>query len=148
MSSVLDAVDVTPDLSSGHWQVRFGGFEHTVRPWTWGERRRLLAASLRPGPRLDRDAFLEGLVGLLSDPPPEAAGRAVIAAVALRLCGVEPGQRVAPLLDAEAWLAQTWRWGPAELDHQPAPRIDEQLRDLAAPAPTDGWNRIEVHDDD
>lgn len=158
MPTVLDHVDAERDLATGTWRVRAGAAQHDVREWTWGERRRLVSACVRPGPagpELDSEAFLDGLVELLVAPPPQPAQRDLLAAVTLRLCGVVPGASARSLLQAEARLAREWGWGPAELDHQPAPRIDEHLRawsgSAAGPAGTadgSGWTGVIVVDDD
>lgn len=153
MPTALDLVDVTPDLGRGTWRVAIGDRAYTVREWTWGERRRLLAACVRDddgAAALDGASFAQGVVQLLVAPPPPSDARDLLAAVALRLCGVVPGARPAPLLESEVRLARERGWGPAELDHQPAPRIDEQLR---APAGSgagaaDGWSGVIVIDDD
>lgn len=155
MPTVLDHVDAERDLATGTWRVRVGATQHDVREWTWGERRRLVSACVRPGPvgpELDAEAFLDGLVELLVAPPPQPSQRDLLAAVTLRLCGVVPDAPAGSLLEAEARLARGWGWGPAELDHQPAPRIDEHLGAWSGPsaatADRSGWTGVIVVDDD
>jgi hypothetical protein len=168
--SVLDlpGVVVDADVATGGWQVALpaqaaagrpaGGpaagpaagsaSQYRIREWTWGERRRLVAASMRADGRLDRARFLRRLVELLADPVPEAGEDALLASVALRLLGVGSSSWVGSLPSAEAVLARTWGWGPAELDQQPAPWVDGHLRALGgqptAAASQAGWTTIIV----
>src|SRR5690606_10513918 len=72
MPTALDLVDVTPDLGRGTWRVAIGDRAYTVREWTWGERRRLLAACVRDddgAAALDGASFAQGVVQLLVAPP-------------------------------------------------------------------------------
>jgi hypothetical protein len=149
----LAEVAVTADLRDGTWAVEIPSGRHRVREWTWGERRRLVDSAIRPGPVLDAEAFVEGLVALLVDPVPSAPDRDLLGAVTLRLLGVAPGQQPPSLLGAEAAFARAWGFGPAELDHQPAPRLDQQLALLPPLEPTVAphrgeWTSIVVDDGD
>jgi len=158
--SVLEHPDVavSPDVRGGTWTVDVPAGRYSVRRWTWGERRHLLDAcgDVANG-KFDRRRFARTLCNLVVEPPPAAAPDAVVlAAVALRLLGADPDQPVLPLLDAEALFARSWRWGPAELDGQPADRLDrhgtrlaEEAQQAATAAPPrldDGWTSIVVDD--
>lgn len=160
-TSVLDRPDVTAglDAGTGRWHATVGAGRYTVREWTWGERWRLVDGCTRGG-GFDRGAFVDHLLGLLVTPVPAGGDRALVAAVTLRLLGVEPGARPASLLAAEAALIRAWGVGPAELDAQPARRLDQHLAALTtspatspAAAPVSpgwdeaaGWNAIVVSD--
>ncbi len=150
--SVLDCdgVAVRHDPTSATWELTAAGAAFTIREWTWGERRRVIAAAVLgegDGAILDGAAFAAAFTDLVADPAPGAELRPVVAAAALRLLGARPDAPVRPLLESEAALAGAWRCGPAELDGQPAPRLDEHAARLqpAAPGPP-GWNSIVVGD--
>ncbi len=153
IGSVLDceSLRVRHDPSSATWELTAGEAAFTIREWTWGERRRVISAAVvgeGDDAILDREAFVEGFTGLVADPVPDAGLRPLVAAAALRLLGARPGVPVPSLLETEAALAGTWRWGPAELDGQPAPRLDEhaaRLRTTSGGPP--GWSSILVGDD-
>lgn len=154
MPSILEHrdVDVTPSVSDGTWSVDLPDGRFRIRPWTWGERRRLIDACAGADGRLDADAFVHGLADLVTQPPPTPPARPVIAAIALRLAGVAPGQRPMSLLDSEALLASAWGFGPLELDPQPAPRLDQQVARLplippSGVAPSSAWTSIVIADD-
>lgn len=147
-TSVLERpeVRVESDPVTGVWTIRLGDRSYRVREWTWGERRRLVDSDVRDGTFLRGD-FVNGLVKLLVSPAPEDEEVPVLAAAALRLLGVEPQARPVPLLAAEAAFASRWGWGPAQLDRQPASRMDRHLALMSADAvESSGWNRIEVVD--
>ena len=152
MTSILDQpdVEVTAWLSDGSWDVGIPGGRFHIRPWTWGERRRLIDACVGADGRLDADAFAHGLSSLVARPEPTASNRPLLAAIALRLLGVSPGQEPISLLDAEASLASAWGFGPFELDPQPAPRLDQHVARLPATATPDGapagWTSIVIDD--
>lgn len=157
VACVLDRPDVVVvlDPATGRWRVTVGAFAGTVREWSWGERWRLVDGCVRGAPisaTFDRAAFVDGLVDLLVEPTPGYDDRPLVAAVTLRLLGVDPDDRPVPLLAAEAVLVEAWRLGPAELDGQPARRLDQHLAARPRPEPavaqevTAGWNTIVVTD--
>lgn len=153
MPSILEQpdVEVTATPHDGGWVVEIPDGRFRIRPWTWGERRHLIDASIRADGRFDAPAFVHGLVELVVRPAPADASRRVLAATALRLLGVAPGQRPMSLLDAEAAFAAAWGFGPLQLDPQPAPRLDQQIARFppspsVAQAPPAGWTSIVVDD--
>lgn len=150
------ALHIRHDLSTGLYELTGWGARHQVRPWTWGERRRLLAQHTGAH-GLDRAGFVVALLGLLMTPVPAEPLWPLYAHVVLSLMGIRPGQPPASLTDTEVLVARHMGWGPRELDAQPAPAIDRiasRLRQLAggaapARAPDPNWNRIvfdESHD--
>ena len=56
---VINGMAVSLDAAGGTWQIRAAEAVYGLRPWTWGERQRLVAAASQGG-RLDREAFLAG----------------------------------------------------------------------------------------
>ncbi len=154
MPSVLDhpAVGVVPSARDGTWSVVVPGGQYLIREWTWGERRRLVDLCADGAGGFDGERFAREMVALIVEPDPGAESRELVAAIALRLLGVAPGQRPLPLLEAEASFARAWGFGPRELDRQPALRLDQQLAHLpavehssnAVPA---GWTSIVVAGD-
>jgi hypothetical protein len=140
-------VRVAAGSATESWGVDVEDATFKVRGWTWRERRRLVDSFVH-GDVFERDGFIQGLVELLVSPTPEDDEVPVLAAVTLRLLGVDPRARPPSLLASEALLAKRWGWGPAELDPQPAARIDRHLAAIPAmPLKTPGWNRIDVVDD-
>jgi hypothetical protein len=140
------------DPGAGRWRLDGVAGTHVLRPWTWGERRRLVGACRRDDGILDRDAFVAGLTDLLLDPPPPDALRPLFAYVCLRLQGVGRVRPTASLAAAEGILAAAYGWRPGDLEAQPAAALDELV---AAPAaggagprpPEPGWTRIVIADD-
>jgi len=134
--SSVEELSVDQDLTTGRFDVEGFGHRATLRPWTWGERRRLLAACTRQG-ALDPDELIEILCRLVYEPMPPAALAPLFACAALDRFGARPGRAAAPLEDAELLLARELGWGPRELDEQPAPDVDrlvDRLRSERATA--------------
>lgn len=130
-------------LEDGTFRVELAGCVRAVRPWTWGERERLVRACARWG-RLDRPAFVAALCDLLIDPPP-ADDHERWALIALSLLDVRPGPT---LIERERALAERFGWTPGAIDGEPAGHLD-RLLDAAAPPSVpadDGWTRIVVAD--
>jgi hypothetical protein len=147
--SILDRPEVRVELDSatGAWTVGLGDRSYRVREWTWGERRRLVDGHVRDGGFL-REAFVTALVDRLVSLLPDEVEVPVLAAATLRVLGVDPRARPILLFAAEALVATSWGWGPAQLDPQPASRIDRHVAAMAStPAEPPGWNRIDVVDE-
>lgn len=150
-------VTVSLDPARGTWRVASDAVR-TLRPWQWGERRRMVAACSRGG-RFDGAAFAAAVAGSLFEPPPPPALVPLHALVALDLLGVGHGAAPQPLGRAEALLAARFGWLPSAIAGEPAPALDSLLASLepgsemAAPeradsaGPGGGWNSIRVVDD-
>jgi len=154
ISSVLDhdEIVVRRDVAVANWSVEVEADRFEVREWTWGERVRLIESCLEPN-RFDRSGFTDRLVELLVEPTPSGDAVAVLAAIALRLQGVDPDAAPpATLLDSERRLIAEWGWTFDQLDKQSACRIDRHLQETpalrqAANAAGPEWNSIVVLDD-
>ena len=142
-------VSVCLDPGRGTWRVASDAVR-TLRPWEWGERRRMVAACSRAG-RFDGAAFAAAVAGSLYEPPPPAGLVPLHALVALDLLGVGHGAVPQPLGRAEAVLAARFGWLPSAIAGEPAPALDSLLASLEPEAevagPADGWNSIRVVDD-
>ncbi|UFN46896.1 hypothetical protein LPC08_12735 [Roseomonas sp. OT10] len=148
LPSPAEGVAIALDPAEGVWHLRFGETSRRLRPWRWGERRRLVAASTRGG-RFDGPAFTAGLAAMLYDPAPPAELAPLHALLALDLLGVGEGPAPAPLAAAEARLAVRFGWMPGALEAEPAAGLDALLAGLDEPAPAPhapppGWNSIRV----
>lgn len=148
MPVALDIEEMAASLNpaDGTWRLSAGEDVYQLRPWTWGERRRLVFAATQAG-RLDTDAFLAGLVGLLYRPAPPEALTPLFALAALRLMRV-PGEGSAwALAEAERAFAERYGWLPGALESEPAGDLDRILSDAAplpvhAPPQGTGWTSI------
>jgi hypothetical protein len=147
----VDGLSAWRDVATGEFELACAGARVRLREWTWGERRRLVEACARDG-RLDRSAFLDGLLELLCDPPPPVEMRTVFGFAALALLGVGGGPvSTVPLPTTEAALARELGWTPSLLDGQAASAVDRVVAALGGAAPVrapvdDGWTRIVVDD--
>lgn len=142
----IENLSARHDPVNGGWVVTADGRDYRLRPWTWGERRRMVAAASASG-RLDGEVFLAGLVAALYDPAPPAEQPERFGYAALRLLDVPPDGDVAPLRMAEQTLAARFGWLPSSLDAELAADLDRLVPDLPAGAPQspsagDGWTRI------
>ncbi len=122
--------------------------ERTLRPWRWGERRRLVMACSRGG-RFDGAAFAAAVAATLYDPPPPEALVPLHALVALDLLGLGHGAAPEPLGGAEARLAARFGWLPSVIAEETAPAMDSLLASMESgerAGPADGWSSIRVVD--
>lgn len=147
----IDGLTVALDPSDGSWRLSAGDMAFRLRPWSWGERQRLVSASTRGG-RLDRAAFLHGLVTLLYDPAPPRALTPLFALAALTLMDVPHPEEALPLAEAEQRLAAQYGWAPGQLGDERAADLDRLVAG-AAPAPQvappgAGWKSIRFSDPD
>lgn len=122
----VDGVRVLRDLRSGTWTLLGDGVDYRLRPWTWGERRRLLSACTHRG-KLDTLQFLKSFVEFVYTPVPPDESRRLYAYIALRLLGVSPQSPRRRIIQAEALLAQRFGWTPAHLESEPAAELDRLL---------------------
>lgn len=149
----VEGVTASFDPADGGWRIMLDESEFQLREWTWGERHRLISASTQRG-RLDRSAFLDGLVALLVTPAPPHELTALFACCALKLMGVPEGAQPVPLAEAERWLAERFGWRPGDLDGERSGDIDRLLSQLAVEgqsviphrAPGPGWKTIRFDD--
>lgn len=142
----IDGMTASLDLAAGTWQVRAEEAVYNLRPWAWGERRRLVAAASQGG-QFDDKAFLTGLVELLYDPAPPRALIPLFALAALRLMGVPEDGAAQPLSEAERALAAHFGWLPGALEGERAGDLDRLLAETACPPPRSpppgpGWTSI------
>jgi hypothetical protein len=148
--SPVEGVTIEHDASSGRWRLHAGAASTMLRPWTWGERRRLLGASTITG-SLNRSVFIHSLFDLLlADPVPQVEP-ASLAVVCLYLLGVPENGQVLPLTRAEFLAATTLGWSPQQIDTQPADDIDRlivQIEPQAGGAVDEGWTRIVIKPDE
>lgn len=141
-------VAVSLDPVAGTWRVTSDA-ARTLRPWQWGERRRMVAACSRGG-RFDGPAFVTAVATSLYDPAPPPALVPLHALVALDLLGLGHGPAPQPLGQAEALFAARFGWLPSAIAGEPAPALDSLLSSLErepVAGPGDGWNTIRVVDD-
>ncbi len=142
----IQGMTASLNLADGTWRLTAGEKVYLLRPWTWGERRRLIFAATRAG-RLDVDAFLAGLVGLLYDPAAPEPLTPLFALAALRLMEIPDEAAAWPLSEAERALAGRYGWLPGTLESEPAGDVDRILADAAplpvhAAPPGAGWTSI------
>jgi hypothetical protein len=141
----IEGVAATLNPADGTWQVIAGESAFDLRPWRWGERRRLLAACATGG-HFDRDAFLSGLVALLYDPAPPKELTPLFSLVALELMAGAASEAAMPLAEAERDLARRYGWSPGMLETERADDLDRLLAETAhtPPAPLGGagWRSI------
>ncbi len=123
------------DVASDRWRIEHRGQARWLRPWTWGERRRLLAAATACG-RLDGEVFLDGLFELLLSPRPPIDTRCGHAVAALELLGVPRDGSALPLGRGELLLAERCGFSPGELEAQAAPALDGLVRQLSGTGAT------------
>jgi len=110
--------------------VTWHGLEYTLRPWTFGERRRLLAANVAADGALDvaalSDAALEALVRPV---PAEPADRQVVGLAALAWSATGGARTPAPVPGVDpatqaVLLAAATGWRPADIDGALAADVD------------------------
>jgi hypothetical protein len=110
--------------------VTWHGLEYTLRPWTFGERRRLLAANVAADGELDvaalSDAALEALVRPV---PGDQADREVVGLAALAWSATGGARTPAPLPGVDpatqvVTLAAATGWRPADIDGALAADVD------------------------
>ena len=145
----IDGLTGALDPADGTWRVSAGDTVLRLRPWSWGERQRLVAAATRSG-RVDRVAFLEGLVTLLYDPAPPRALIPLFALAALRLLEVPRPEEALPLAEAERRLAAQYGWAPGRLGDERAADLDRLVAGtpaaMPAAPPGAGWTSLRFDD--
>ncbi|MET0389344.1 MAG: hypothetical protein ABW321_25445 [Polyangiales bacterium] len=149
----LAGLTIRQDLGSGRYALTGFGQRCILREWTWGERRRLLAACVSHG-QLDRTRFVDALLGLLTEPTPTGPAREIYASGVLWLLGITPERALPQCTAAEVALAERFGWGPTALERESAVTLDRWLvqaalsvKPSAATRHESGWNQIAVHDD-
>ncbi len=156
MSLGVDGMSAWRDPVDAHFTIVGFGQEVTLREWTWGERRRLLAERTSTG-RLDPAAFITDLLDLVCRPALPQPLQPIFAHAALLLLGVRPGQASQPtLLESELLMAEAFGWTPLAIDREPAGRLDALVAELRrrrspassrVPANRFGTHHIVVNDD-
>jgi hypothetical protein len=110
--------------------VTWHGLEYTLRPWTFGERRRLLAANVAADGELDVTALSGAALEALVRPVPgDPADREVVGLAALVWSATGGARTPAPVpgVDAAAQavtLAAATSWRPADIDGALAADVD------------------------
>lgn len=156
VASPVAGLSIALDVADGSWTIYCpgsgadGSAEHRLRPWLWGERRRLVQAASRDG-AFDGTVFVAGVAAALYEPPPPPALAPLFVYLALDLLGLGRGPAPTPLGIAEAWLAAEFAWLPSRIGAEPALALDSLLANLhparqgtAEP----GWNSIRIADPD
>ncbi|MFC0533287.1 hypothetical protein [Phytohabitans kaempferiae] len=124
-----EVVPLRVDATSGAAGVTWGGADYRLRPWTFGERRRLLAAH-HDGVTLDVGSLVESAIELLVEPvPARSTDREVVGLAALAWCATAGARTPAPVPGVDAAtqmvrLAKATGWGPAEIDASAAADVD------------------------
>jgi hypothetical protein len=145
-------LSIAQDAADGSWTISCAEppQEHRLRPWRWGERRRIVQAASRDG-YFDSPRFIAGVIGTLYDPPPPPELVPLYALLALDLLGLGRGPAPRPLGQAEAQLAARFGWLPSTIAEESAPALDGLLATLEpAQEPTSdkGWSTIQIADSD
>lgn len=167
----IDGLTAWCNPLDGCFRISGLGQDVALRPWSWGERRRLIdplvtradAGRAGEGTPIDATALVDGLLELLCRPAIPEPFRPIFAHAALLLLGVRPaptppGGPPPTFVEAELLLADSFGWTPRAIDGEPAARIDALVAELrrrrarSAPMPVapggDGWNHILVSDDE
>lgn len=148
--SPVAGIRIAQDPADGTWMITSTDpvQEHRLRPWRWGERRRMVRAAARDGP-LDGAHFVTSVTATLYDPAPPPTLVPLYAYIALDLLGLGRGSAPSPLGAAEARLAAQFGWLPSAVDTEPAAELDSLLAALP-PSPQGatepGWSSIRVMD--
>jgi hypothetical protein len=148
--SPVAALSIAQDAADGSWTISCADplQERRLRPWRWGERRRLVQAASRDG-YFDGSRFVAGVVGTLYDPPPPPELFPLYAYLALDLLGLGRGSAPTPLGAGEMQLTDRFGWLPTTIAEQPAAALDALLANLAPAQATDAeWNSIKIVDRD
>jgi hypothetical protein len=130
-----------PDPRTGTAEVAWAGAGWRLRPWTFAERRRLLAAHLGPAGDLDTDGVVAAAARLLVEPP---ADDPVLGLAALAWSAGPGGGPPAPVppVDPAAQtvaLARATGWRPGDVDGAAAADVDRWFAAVhAAPPPAAG----------
>ncbi len=142
----VDGIAVERDLRNDAWRLSLDGAAFTLRPWSWGERRRIVQAASMAG-ALDRELLVDGVFDLLVEPGPGETRPAPLVVACLLLLGVPESGHAVPLGRAEFLVIQAFGWRPRELDAEPAAAIDALVSQLAPggtdlPSLEEGWTRV------
>jgi hypothetical protein len=143
--SPVDGITIERDLQRDLWRLHAGGPTLTLRPWTWGERRRLVEFATA-GTALNRAAFVDGLFDLLLDPAPSPGLHPGLAFTCMYLLGIPERDAPVSLARAEFLIAATFGWAPQQISNQPAAGIDALVEQIQPRADADGWTRIVIVD--
>lgn len=137
---IVDASSVTRHAEA---VVTVRGDDYRVRAWTFGERRRLLAAHLAPDGALDVEGITgAALAGLVRPVPEDSVVRELMGLTALVWSATTGAATPAPLPGVDAAtqavrLAAVTGWRPADLDDAPAADVDRWYAALPSTGPTD-----------
>lgn len=142
--------------------VTWHGLEYTVRPWTFAERRRLLAANVAADGELDVAALSDAALEALVRPVPGDPGdREVVGLAALAWSATGGARTPAPVPGVDpatqvVTLATATGWRPADIDGALAADVDHwyaavPARPPAAPADPggatdDGFTTLRLED--
>ena len=124
--------------------VTWHGLEYTVRPWTFGERRRLLAAHVAAGGELDVAAISDAALEALVRPVPGDPGdREVVGLAALAWSATGGARRPAPVPGVDpatqaVTLATATGWRPADIDGALAADVDHWYAAVPSRPRSDG----------
>jgi hypothetical protein len=113
IESPVEGIVIQRDLQEDRWRLLVEGRAFELRPWSWGERRRLIECATL-GSVFDREIFLAGLMDLLVEPRPKLDDMSGLALTCLYLLGVA-GEEFPTALDrAEYLVIKTFGWRPSE----------------------------------
>lgn len=147
-----DLPEVAIDYHPGthRWTVQADALATTLREWTWGERKRLLRASVTGG-ALDADQFARSFTTLLCAPPPAAELTPLATYIGLSLFAREDGR---PIAAAERKAARALGLPPGALDGELVSDVEACLPDApavdappVAPPSEAGWTRLDFTPD-
>ena len=132
-------------LEDGSFRVEVDSVGRSLRPWRWGERRRMVEGCSLGG-RLRREAFVSAICSTLYEPAP-GGDLERHAWIALTLMGVRAGL---PFAERDHRLARAFGWTPGDLEQEPVQPLDRLLEQIDDTSPVggsgDGWTRIVVND--
>lgn len=110
-------------------EVTLGDKSYRLRPWTFGERRRLLAAHLDPQGELAVETLADRATTALVDPQADGADREVLGLAALAWSAMVGAQIPAPTPGVDpatqaVRLAGVTGWSPTDIDNALAADVD------------------------
>lgn len=132
----------TSDPASGTVTVRVDGRVHRIRPWTFGERRRLLDVAARDRVAIDVGAVVTMAGRMLVDPPPDAGRELLLGVVALAWSAGGGASQPAPAPGVDpatqaVGVAGATGWAPEAIDAASAVDVDRWFAVVAPDAGSD-----------
>src|SRR5688572_4917659 len=118
--SPVEGIAIGRDPREDAWHLTYGDVVYRLRPWMWGDRRRILECATAGGV-FDRNTFIAALLETLLEPAPQLADTTDLACVCLYLLKSEGVMRLGR---AEYLAVTTFGWRPSDLDAQPAAAVD------------------------